>query len=66
MEESSWGFKSSLLADSPRHDFGAYNDLVATGTELAWVECDSVGDRCCVVSNAASADGLVGLQALVR
>lgn len=66
MEQSSWGFQGSLLATSPGHDFGASNDLVATGAALAGAECDSVGNGGCAASNAAGADGLAGLQALAR
>ncbi len=66
MEQSSWGFERSLLATRPRHDFSASNDLVATGTALAWIQCYSVGNGRCATSNVASADGLAGLQALDR
>ena len=66
MEQSSWGFQGSLLATGPGHDFGASNDLVATGAALAGRECDSVGNGGCAASNAAGADGLAGLQALAR
>lgn len=66
MEQSSWRFEESLLATSPRHDFGASNDLVATGAPLAGQECDSVGNGGRAASNAAGVDGLAGLQALAR
>ncbi len=66
MEQSSWGFEEPLLATSPGHDFGASNDLVATGAALAGRKCDSVGNYRRATSHAAGADGLAGLQALAR
>ncbi len=66
MEQSSWGFEEPLLATGPGHDFGASNDLVATGTALAGAECDYLGNDRRAASYAAGADGLAGLQALAR
>jgi hypothetical protein len=56
--QSASGFEGALLAAGPGDDFGAASDLVAPGTALAGPECYS--------SNAAGADGMASLQALIR
>jgi len=66
LEQSKSGFEGPLLAPGPGDDFGATIDLVAPGAALAGPEYYSVGDGRCAVSNAASADGMASLQALVK
>ncbi len=66
MEQSESGFENPLLATGARDDFGPASDLVAPGAELARAECDSVGNGRRAASNAAGADGMAGLQALVK
>ena len=66
MGQSTSGFQESLLTASPGDDFGAVSDLVAPGAALAGPECYSVGNGRRAASNAAGADGMAGLQALVR
>jgi hypothetical protein len=60
------GFEGALLAAGPGDDFGAAIDLVAPGAALTGPEYYSVGNGRCAVSNAAGADGMAGLQALVK
>lgn len=66
MEQSTSGLERAILAPSPRHDFGAASDLVATGAALVGSEYYYVGNGCRAASNAAGADGVAGLQALVN
>lgn len=66
MGQSTPGFEKPLLAVGFGDDFGAASDLVAFGAALAWPECYSVGNGRRAASNAAGADGMAGLQALVR
>lgn len=66
MEQSESGFENPLLATGARDDFGAASDLVAAGAELARPECYSMGNSRRAPSNAAGADGMASLQALVR
>jgi len=66
LEQGKSGFEGPLLAPGPGDDFGASSDLVATGVALTGPECYSVGDGRCVASNAAGADGMASLQALVK
>jgi len=66
LEQSASGFEGALLAAGPGDDFGASSDLVAPGAALAGPKCDSVGNGRRAPSNAAGADGMAGLQALVR
>ncbi len=66
MEQSTSGCENPLFATGPRDDFGAASDLVAPGAALVRVECYSVGNGRRAASNAAGADGMAGLQALVR
>ncbi len=66
VEQSTSGFEEPLLAVGFGDDFGATSDLVAPGAALAGPECYSVGNGRRAASNAAGADGMAGLQALVR
>jgi len=66
MEQSKSGFEGPLLAPGPGDDFGATIDLVAPGAELARPECYSMGNGRCAASNAAGADGMASLQALIK
>ena len=66
VEQSPSGFEGALLAAGFGHDTGAASDLVAAGAALAGPECYSVGNGRCAASNAAGADGMASLQALVR
>jgi len=64
--QSTSGFEKPLLTAGPGDDFGAVSDLVAPGAALAGPQCYSVGNGRRAASNAAGADGMAGLQALVR
>ena len=66
VEQSASGFEGALLAAGFGHDISAASDLVALGAALARAECYSVGNGRRAASNAACADGMAGLQALVR
>lgn len=66
LEQSKSGFESPLLAPGPGDDFGATIDLVAPGVALAGPKCYSVGNGRCAASNAAGADGMASLQALIK
>lgn len=66
MEQGESGFENPIFATGARDDFGAASDLVAPGAALARAECDSVGNSRRAPSNAAGADGMAGLQALVK
>lgn len=66
VEQGASGFEGALLTAGPGDDFGAASDLVALGAALAGPECYSVGNGRRAASNAAGADGMAGLQALVR
>ena len=66
LEQSKSAFEGSLLTPGPGDGFGAVSDLVAPSPALAGPECYSVGDGRRAASNAAGADGMASLQALVR
>ena len=66
MGQSTSGFEDSLLIPDAGDDFGAVSDLVAPGAALTGPECYSVGNGRRAASNAAGADGMAGLQALVK
>jgi hypothetical protein len=64
MEQSAYGFESTLLAFCPGHDFGATSDLATTGTALGGHKYSCVGNSGRVANNFAGVDGMAGLQAL--
>ena len=64
MEQSASGFEGALFAAGFGDDFGAVGDLATAGAAIAWAEYTSLGDRSGAVGNAASADGVAGLQTL--
>lgn len=66
VEQSASGFEGPLLASGSGDDFGAPSDLVAAGAALAGPKYYSVGNGRSAASNAAGADGMASLQALVR
>lgn len=66
VEQSASGFEGALLTTGFGYDLGAASDLVALGAALAGPEYYSVGNGRRAPSNAASADGMAGLQALAR
>lgn len=64
VEQGKSRFEGALLTAGLGHDFGAVSDLAAAGAAVAGSEYYSVGNGGGIAGNAASADGVAGLQAL--